>query len=116
MATKRTIQKTIYSELLRECPEDFDEALILLKAKELVSFVSADLTERTDKSPSSRNGFSLRLGRVPFDLLETDIAMNDGGWRVMGKENLLMGDFYEEDGDPISSQLYIDEWLLEHAA
>ena len=116
MATKRTIQKTIYSELLRECPEDFDEALILLKAKELVSFVSADITRRPDTSSSSRDGFSLRLGRVPFDLLETDIAMNDGGWRIMGKENPLISDFYEEDGDPISTQLYIDEWLLEHSA
>ena len=116
MATKKSIQQTIYSELLRNCSEDFEEAIILLKAKELIKFVASESDQKQEQSRFRRPGFSLRTGRIPFDLLETDIAMNDGGWRVMGKENDLMTDYYEEYSDPISTQFYIDNWNEEHAA
>ena len=116
MAGRKHIQKTIYAELLRNCPDDFDEAILLLKAKELISFVNSAANDGGSRGESSRKGFSLRSGRTPFDLLETDIAMNDGGWRVMRKENDLMSDFYEEDSDPISRQLFLDSWINENAA
>lgn len=41
MAGRKHIQKTIYAELLRNCFDDFDETILLLKAKELISFVNS---------------------------------------------------------------------------
>lgn len=41
--------------------------------------------------------FDLRIGGLPFDQWALDVAMADGGWRVLGREPWLGRDLDEEE-------------------
>lgn len=36
-------------------------------------------------------GYELRTGRQPFDMLPLDVALADGGWRILSREWHWMG-------------------------
>lgn len=93
--------REVFSELRTSLGSDVSAAEALECAAALV-----DLFTEGEDTP----GFSLRTGGVPFEMRAVDVALADGGWRVLCQEwnhmGLDSGDGY--GGGGMSSDLSIN--------
>ena len=107
MPTKLNQIKYVFSEFKRESGHLYSDAVLLEKAEQLVEIMNpAQSVPKTE----------LRTGGVPFDQYGLDVAMSDGGWRIMARESHLVSDFIDEDRDGVSHDLFIQDWLRQVAA
>ena len=101
--------RSIYAEL-REVAGDVANSAELLK-------VAAALVEAAD--PEARGGhreLNGRTGGVPFDRWALDVAMADGGWRILRYETELGTRIYGDEVESESAELAYKDWMMEHAA
>ncbi len=89
----------IYRELRQAVGLKATAAEVLACASSLV-----DLFSLEDEAP----GYDPRTGRQPFDMLPVDVALADGGWRILSREWRQTG---WESSDDCGGQRP-REWLL----
>ena len=72
----------VYQELREVIGEAAPPADLLKSAESLVA-----LFEEDEGAPQ----FQLHIGRTPFEMQELDLAMADGGWRMLNRAWKWMG-------------------------
>ena len=77
---------------------------------------AADIVELSEPSRQEKPRFRLHVGGLPFEQWPLDVAMADGGWRVMSHEREVIRSLYDEERDAVSDQIEIEHWMMEHAA
>jgi hypothetical protein len=77
---------------------------------------AADLVELLDPVRPDRSGFDLRIGGLPFERWSLDVAMADGGWRVLNHEKDTVRELFDGERDSVSNDLEVQHWMMEHAA
>jgi hypothetical protein len=100
--------RRVYAELQRTVGD-------LATGPELLQ-AAADLVELVNPSRADDSRFSLRTGGLPFEQWSLDVAMADGGWRVMSRESEVVRNLFEDERDGISNEIEVEHWLMEHAA
>lgn len=100
--------RRVYAELQRTAGEVASKPELLRAA--------ADLVEIIDPPRGDDPRFSLRIGGLPFDQWSLDVAMADGGWRVMSHETDVVRNLFDDERDSVSNQIEVEHWLMEHAA
>lgn len=100
--------RRVYAELQRTVG-DLGTAPELLQA-------AADMVEVMNPTRVDDPRFSLRAGGLPFDQWSLDVAMADGGWRVMSYEADVVRNLFDDERDSVSDQIEVEHWLMEHAA
>ena len=108
MATKKAKIWFTFSELKKEFGHLHSDVGLLKQANGFVALFE----KKVEQKPSA----SLRTGGVPFDQYGLDVAMSDGGWRVMARESEMMREIYEDEGGRAANDFSIDLWLQENAA
>jgi hypothetical protein len=74
--------RLIFFELRRALGDQLGTRELLNAAKSLVDLQGDNWTHEPT--------FELRQGRTPFDHIELDIAMSDGGWQVYRREREIV--------------------------
>jgi len=103
-------------ELIRRVYAELNQSVGTQASSSELLQVSADLVELMDAAGANDPQFSLRTGGVPFDQWTLDVAMADGGWRVMSREQDIVRPLYADERDSISNGIEVEQWLTEHAA
>jgi len=53
---------------------------------------------------------NLRRGRIPFESLDLDIALADGGWKILSHEMRCGNSFDREDWEGVAPDM-LDEYV-----
>lgn len=99
--------REVYLELRRELG---DRAPL----RELLE-CAASLVELFDEEESDPQ-FELWTGGVPFDCWALDLALADGGWRVMGRERSRRDAMLQDEAEELLMHNGMARWAREMAA
>ena len=88
--------REVYTELRRQLGNNVPSGDVLEAASTLVDLFSIPEDEASPQ-------FDLRIGGVPFYLWSTDVALADGGWRVMGYEPAFAREIEEQEECEVSA-------------
>lgn len=87
----------------------------LATASELLQ-AAADIVALLDPAVPAAPQFRLHVGGLPFEQWALDVAMADGGWRVMSHESDVIRPLFDVERDAVSDQIEFEHWMMEHAA
>ena len=92
---KPTKIRKVFEELRSALSEEFSDAMLLEGAAEIV--------EATYDAYFSEPEFSVDEGPCPFECMDTFSAIVDSPWKIMRSESEMMGHFFSDALDYVSS-------------